>query len=114
MTLTNAYKASRCGVRASRLVMAQIGLIAAAFGFAMFWPEPKGAMLLIPLASISQGDMINAITPTGAALIGEGSMPGSLVVIGQRDALMPLLARRGILILAARPILCGSAKLGRP
>ncbi|OYX51534.1 MAG: hypothetical protein B7Y97_05205 [Sphingomonas sp. 32-66-10] len=63
-------------------------------------------MLIAPIVPARQAEMIDWITRADAGLIGKGPLPGSLVVIGNRDAVVRESGRHGAIIIAARPQSC--------
>ncbi|ATE66908.1 hypothetical protein [Rhizorhabdus dicambivorans] len=86
------------------IVPAQIAtaLIAMA-GFA-FAPPAQGRMLLVPIAGAGASALV---VDGGARLIGAGPLPGSLVVMGERDRFVGPALLKGILVLSAPPSWCG-------
>lgn len=73
-------------------------------------PPPDGAMLIAPIIPTRQAEMIEWIARADAGLIGTGPLPGSLVVIGNRDAVVRESWRHGAMELAARPQSCTGRK----
>ena len=95
------------------LVPAQI--VAATFGLIALtmWPPASGSMLLVPLGS-DDGAIVQGALAGGAALLGAGPFPGSLVVVGDRARIAPRVAWNTV-IMAAPPAGCGpSGGVGRP
>ena len=95
------------------LVPAQI--VAATFGLVALtmWPPASGSMLLVPLGS-DGGATVRGALAGGAALLGAGPFPGSLVVVGDRARIAPRVAWNTV-IMAAPPAGCGpSGGAGRP
>lgn len=85
----------------------QILAIGVAFAFFAVWPPANGSLLLIPFDGSTQGEVANIALAGGAALLGSGSTPNSLVVSGNRYDIAEQLTGHGILILAANRITCG-------
>ncbi|MBO9714978.1 MAG: hypothetical protein J7495_18850 [Sphingomonas sp.] len=81
--------------------MALAGLVLLAL-----WPPVRGAMIVVPLSG-QAADAVLALEG-GARLLGEGPLPGSLVVTGNRVKLAAALKGRALL-LAAPAMLCGAA-----
>lgn len=73
-------------------------------------PPPEGAMIIAPIVPARQAEMIDWIARADAALIGTGPLPGSLVVIGKRDAVLRESWHHGAVVLAARPQGCTGGK----
>ncbi|MCA1199028.1 hypothetical protein K9B35_13705 [Sphingomonas sp. R647] len=69
-------------------------------------PPREGAMLIVPLIPARQAEVIDWIARADAGLIGSGPVPGSLIVIGNRDAIVRETWRHGAITLAARPEIC--------
>lgn len=95
------------------LVPAQI--VAATFGLVALtmWPPASGSMLLVPLGS-DGGATVQGALAGGAALVGAGPFPGSLVVVGDRARIAPRVAWNTV-IMAAPPAGCGAnGGAGRP
>jgi hypothetical protein len=67
-------------------------------------PPASGPMLVVPLGGSATAALIG-----GARLVGQGPLPGSLVVDGERATLLPHLWRHGALALAAPSFGCGGA-----
>lgn len=82
-----------------------LGAFAAPLGL-MFVPPASGAMLLIPVGATNA---IGFARDHGATLLRPGALPGSVVVLGQRDRLAsdPL----KIVAVAASPGGCGAREL---
>ncbi|WP_243644592.1 hypothetical protein [Sphingomonas sp. PP-CE-1A-559] len=87
------------------LIPAQIA--AATFGLAVLtmWPPASGSMLVVPLGQDGGAAMQGALAG-GAALLGTGPFPGSLVVVGDRARIAPRVAWN-VVIMAAPPAGCG-------
>ncbi|KRB82768.1 hypothetical protein ASE00_12130 [Sphingomonas sp. Root710] len=88
----------------AQLLLALAGL--AAFAFA---PPASGAILLLPLTAQARADLPGIAVRSGARLIGQGPVAGSLVVRGERTRLGAALLRRGIVPMAAPAMVCGGA-----
>ena len=87
------------------LIPAQIAT--ATFGLVALtvWPPESGSMLLVPLGQ-DGGAAVQGALAGGAALLGAGPFPGSLVVVGDRARIAPRVAWN-IVIMAAPPAGCG-------
>lgn len=79
--------------------------IAVLFGLAAI-PPARGAMLVVPLAG-SQAEAATIAIDAGAAIVGPGPLPGSLIVAGDRRALWPIARHRHALLTAASAAGCG-------
>ncbi|WP_294260018.1 hypothetical protein [uncultured Sphingomonas sp.] len=89
-------------------VAAQCLLVIGGIGALLLAPPAEGALLIVPVAGSGVG-ALNAAIGAGARLVGEGALPGSLVVEGRRDAMLATVLRAGGVVVAARPALCGQA-----
>jgi hypothetical protein len=87
------------------LIPAQIAT--ATFGLVVLtmWPPASGSMLVVPLVQDGGAAMQGALAG-GAALLGTGPFPGSLVVVGDRARIAPRVAWN-VVIMAAPPAGCG-------
>lgn len=72
-------------------------------------PPADGAMLIVPVGNNGIA-ALNAALGSGASLIGNGRLPGSLVVRARRDAIAGGVLAAGAMIVAAHPVLCGQAE----
>ncbi|WP_235399079.1 hypothetical protein [Sphingomonas sp. SRS2] len=86
----------------------QLLMLLAAFGMFAFAPPVRGAMLLVPLTTRARADLPGLAVRRGALLLGQGPVAGSLLVRGERARLGTALLRRGIVLIAAPEIICGS------
>lgn len=92
----------------SLLLAAQCALILAALaGFALR-PPPVGRMLILPLPGVEDGAAVRLATRGGAALIGTGPLPGSVVVEGDQARLGDAVLAAGLVMLAAPRAGCGT------
>ncbi|MGN7161020.1 hypothetical protein [Sphingomonas sp. SAFR-052] len=86
--------------------------VATAFVLFSLWPPATGRMLLVSLDGSSRNDVARVALAGGAALLRAGSLPGSMVVSGNRADIAVQRRGRAILILAAAGITCGSGDRG--
>lgn len=93
--------------RTSTLIGGQA--IAAGTGMALLaaWPPPTGRLLLVPLRAQSAPALVAEAVDGGARLLGQGPLPGSQVVIGDRSAIARHLPW-SVLVAAAPPAGCGA------
>jgi hypothetical protein len=91
----------------SRLVIAQVALVAATLLVLALLPPAQGKMILVPLRAGAEPAMLVAAIGTGAVLVGTGPLPHSFVVDGNRAALAPAMLAQGVLVFAAPPTACG-------
>lgn len=63
-------------------------------------------MLLTPVAG-STGSALGLALDRGARVVAAGPMPGSVIIAGRRDSILPAMMAAGTLVTAATPILCG-------
>lgn len=69
-------------------------------------PPRDGAMMIVPLAPARHAEMIGWIARADAGLLGTGPVPGSLIVSGNRSAIVRESLRHGAIVVAARPNNC--------
>lgn len=95
-------------------VTGQVTLALTAYLAIAAWPPATGRLWLIPLA----GDDANGVARTalagGALLLGPGPVRGSLVVEGDRAALVAQARGWRLAVLAAPPAGCGGAAATGP
>lgn len=99
--MLKGFPRSRFGLSA---VLLQCLLVMAGTGALLLAPPAEGAMLLVPAGDA--GAAINAATAAGGRLAGRGVLPGSVVVIGRRDAMLRGVIAAYAMLIAARPALC--------
>ncbi|MES2339904.1 MAG: hypothetical protein V4537_17565 [Pseudomonadota bacterium] len=90
-------------------VACQIVTVVSAIVGAALWPPEHGTMLLVPVSGQIAGP-VDAAMAGGASLVGNGPLPGSLVVLGDRRAIATAALDHGILIVSAPRTLCGEAQ----
>lgn len=71
-------------------------------------PPASGPMLVVPLGSASP--MIWLAGRDDIRIAGLGRFAGSIVVLGERDRLLPVALRHGAILLPALPDLCESRR----
>ncbi|WP_294295012.1 hypothetical protein [uncultured Sphingomonas sp.] len=89
----------------------QLSVAAAILTVIALSPPQRGAMLLVPLTG-QIATVVNVAMAGKAALLGQGPLPGSMIVIGDRAALRTAASGRGILLLSAPRALCGDRAAG--
>jgi hypothetical protein len=72
-------------------------------------PPARGEMLLVPTTPGAMRVLAPLAVAGPARLIDTGPLPGSLVVFGDRETLLPQMLRHGILVVAAPRAGCGDA-----
>ena len=87
----------------------QVFLVMAVMLGAVMAPPASGSLMLVPLDPGNRPALLKQALENGALLEGAGPLPGSYVVRARRDALFLPMLGRGVLVLAARPVLCGKA-----
>ncbi|MDO6415650.1 hypothetical protein Q4F19_14765 [Sphingomonas sp. BIUV-7] len=92
--------------RASALLI-QLLAIVSIVGVTAAAPPASGRMMLVPLSAEAAHGMVAMAIDRGASLVGSGPLPGSLVVDGDRAALLGALVRHGVALLAAPAAGCG-------
>jgi len=89
------------------VLLIQLLAIAGAVGTMAAAPPAYGRMMLVPISPGAARGMVAMAIDRGAALVGPGPWPGSLVIEGRRAALSPALLRYGIALVAAPATGCG-------
>lgn len=85
--------------------------VSALLGLAL-WPPATGEMMLVPLDGEDVGAVATLAVAGGATLLGNGPLPGSLVVIGDRATIAAVPKAWPMLIVAAPPAACGTPGKG--
>jgi hypothetical protein len=84
-------------------LLAMVGII----GALVAAPPARGRIMLVPFTTNAARGMVATAVDRGASLVGRGSLPGSIVVEGDRAILVRALFRRGVALLAAPAAGCG-------
>ena len=87
-------------------VIAQTLLVGLVMLAALLAPPASGSILLVPLHG-QAGVVLRDALQHGARLEGAGPIAGTFVVRAERDQLASTMLSSGVLMLAARPLLCG-------
>ncbi len=87
--------------------MLQLLLIAGVIGWAALRPPARGAMLVVPMAGESLAPALARAVAQGAGLLKEGPIAGSLILVGEREAIADALAGSSTLLIAAPARACG-------
>lgn len=90
------------------LLLAQVGVGVAALAIMSLYPPAQGRILLIPVVDRDVNATARLALSSGAALLGEGPLRGSLVVVGSRARIAAQLRPWRTLMLAAPPAGCGT------
>ncbi|HEY1125383.1 MAG TPA: hypothetical protein VGE65_07095 [Sphingobium sp.] len=93
--------------RAASWIIAQTFIVAFVTVAALLAPPESGSILLLPIGSGDPGLALRQALAHGAQLEGAGPISGTFVVHGSRDRLAPAMLSAGVLMLSARPLLCG-------
>lgn len=93
-------------------VIAQTLIVALVMLAALLAPPASGSILLVPLRGQAGGTVLQDALSHGARLEGAGPISGTFVVRAKRDQLASTMAASGVLMLAARPLLCGDEPAG--
>ncbi|KQT35253.1 hypothetical protein ASG29_03865 [Sphingomonas sp. Leaf412] len=72
------------------------------------WPPAAGKLLLVPITGGNANDMARIAVAGGAALVGAGPLPGSLVIAGDRAMVMRATPPFAAVAIAAPAVACGS------
>lgn len=100
--------------RPAPAILAQAAAAMAAMLALALWPPVSGKLLLVPIAGGDANAMARIARSGGAALIGAGPLPGSLVVVGDRAAVVAHLPLFTALVMAAPAAACGTAAAPGP
>ena len=95
-------------------ILAQAAAAAAAMLALPMWPPASGKLLLVPISGGDANDMARIAVDGGAALIGAGPLPGSLVVSGDRATLLAHIPAAAAIVMAAPATACGSSVGAEP
>lgn len=98
------------GPTGSRSILrVQLALASAVFVATIAAPPPAGAMIAIPVTDAAPHSVAQWATKADAKIIGSGRIPGSLVILGDRDRLLPAAIHNHALLLRAPAFLCAPA-----
>ena len=86
----------------------QVALTAGVLGTLSVAPPPRGAMLLVSLTGMPPGEILQLTMPVGAVPISAGPVANSMVVRGERGAVLAAAMPAGILVLDAADSICGT------
>ena len=80
-----------------------------ALGDPKYWQQGvlKAPEDVVSVTGMAPGEMLARTMPAGAVVLGQGPVAGSLVVRGERGAIVSAALGSGILVLAARETGCG-------
>lgn len=90
---------------------AQVTAGITALAIMTLYPPAEGRILLVPVMERDVNATARLALASGAALLGEGPLRGSLVVIGSRTRIAAHSRPWRMLMLAAPPAGCGSAPI---
>jgi hypothetical protein len=94
--------------RPGTMIVTQACGAIAALAALTLWPPSRGKMLLIPVAGADVNTVATIAVAGGAALIGTGPFPGSLVVTGDRAAIVRHIPAWTMIVMAPPPAGCGT------
>ncbi len=86
---------------------AQIAMVMAAIVAMTLAPPREGPMMVIPLGPAAVGQTMGWALPKGAAFLGQGPLPGSILVYARRDVLAASAWQHSSLLIKAPEIFCG-------
>ena len=92
---------------------AQVAMVVVAIVALMLAPPREGPMLVIPLGNPAVAQTMGWALPEGAAFLGLGPLPGSILVYAKRDVLTPSAWQNSSLIIKAPEILCGKISVSQ-
>lgn len=89
-----------------------LGLIALTLVVCAFVPQRDSAVLLVPLGQDADGALarVQRSGGTGIALVGQGRLPGSLVVYPAGPVSVATFLQQGLLPIAAPAFLCSQPR----
>jgi hypothetical protein len=90
-------------------ILVQAGIAVAAMLALPMWPPASGRLLLVPITGGDANDMARIAIEGGAALMGAGPLPGSLVVVGDRAAVVAHIPHIAAIVMAAPVTACGAS-----
>lgn len=85
------------------LLVIQLALVLGGVGWLTLRPPIEGAMLMVPLSNTARARLPQSVIDRGGQLLRMGSISGSFVVHGRRDAL----TQPGMVLIAADTTGCG-------
>jgi hypothetical protein len=89
-------------------VAAQAMLVLGLGGWLLLAPPSEGMMMLVPLSPAAARALPSLALRDDTRLVAAGSIPGSLLVYGRRDALAGRLLAHGVVTMASPPGGCGA------
>lgn len=89
-------------------MLVQGAVVTLALLAAMLAPPEEGPMMVIPLDGEGMGQTISWASGNGAALIGTGPLPSSILVYGKRKQVTEAAWHHNGLVIKAPAIFCGS------
>lgn len=89
-------------------MLVQGAVVTLALLAAILAPPEEGTMMVIPLDGEGMGRTIAWASGDGAALIGAGPLPGSILVYGKREQVTQAAWHHNGLVIKAPAIFCGS------
>jgi hypothetical protein len=93
--------------RGYALAGSQMLLTAAVMAGLSVAPPPRGAMLLVSLTGMPRGQILQRTMRVGAIPLGAGPVANSMMVRGERSAIVAAALPAGILVLDAPDSVCG-------
>jgi hypothetical protein len=98
------------GSTGSRSVLRiQLAIASAVFVTTIVAPPASGTMIAIPVAPSAHSQVARWATEADGKIVGSGRIPGSLVILGDRDRLLPAAIFNHALLLRAPAFLCSLA-----
>lgn len=86
---------------------AQVAMVVVALLALALAPPREGPMMVIPLGHGAIGQTMEWALPNSAAFLGQGPLPGSILVYAERDRLTDGAWQNGSLLIRAPEIFCG-------
>ena len=87
--------------RGRALLVAQFCLAAGTVGWLLVAPPALGAMMLVPLTPGAARTLLETSLDGGNRLLGQGPLPGSIILYGRRSPLAWRMLARGVLTVAS-------------
>ncbi len=103
------------GLAGSRSILRiQLAVAGAIFITTIAAPPVNGTMIAIPVSAASAKAVAQWTTEADGKIVGTGRIPGSLIILGDRDRLLPAAITNHALLLRAPAFLCAPATQESP
>ncbi len=89
------------------MLFVQVALVVVTLGAMALAPPREGPMLVIPLGNTAIGETMGWALPEGVAFLGQGPLPGSILVYAKRERLAAGAWKHTSLLIKAPETFCG-------